>query len=306
MLHGVMEENYKASWTPLRPQLTPGELKRTLTLLSKNYQFVTIEQAVDMLSGKLALIDNAMLITFDDGYRNNLKFALPICEQFSIKPVLFLTTGNVDSRLPFWVDRLDYALQQHMGEIISFSYGGITYQFDATSRQSLKKSYKQFRDGCKNRFSDEIKMNQLIDALSEKLELQSGKALATICEQDDWSAIVAWDQLRDVVKSKRIDVASHTVDHWRLNCLPEEYISSQLQQSKVRIEQELAVKCQFFCYPNGNYNDVAINLVEKIGYKAAFSTDVGLCGLKDDLMTLKRFNFPSDKSESELLYLLNR
>jgi peptidoglycan/xylan/chitin deacetylase (PgdA/CDA1 family) len=306
MLHGVMAKHDKASWNPLRSQLPPDELQRVLKILSQYYQFITIEQCVDMLEGKVALISNALLITFDDGYRNNIDCALPICEQVGVKPVLFVATGHVDSGLPFWFDRLDYALQQNMGELISFEYQGVKYCFDATSRQALKMSYQAFRDHCKQQFDDDIKMNQLFNALSEMLEMRAGKALCEIATDDDWSAIASWNQLREAVKTDRLDVASHTVDHWRVDSLLEDQALTQLQQSKMRIEQELAQKCHYFCYPNGNYNDLTSSLLNKAGYRAAFSTDVGLCEVKDDLMTLKRFNFPANKTKTEIIYQLNR
>ncbi|MEJ6121142.1 polysaccharide deacetylase family protein [Vibrio sp. 2-Bac 85] len=305
MLHGVMAPHPQTSWLPLREQLSPNGLKRTLNILSQYYQFITIEQCVDMLEGKVPNIKNALLITFDDGYRNNIDYALPICNEFGIKPVLFVATGHLDSTLPFWFDRLDYALQQNMGELISFEYQGNKYCFDATSLPALKASYQKFRDDCKYAFTDDIDMNQLFNALSEMLESRSGKALRDICVEDDWSGIVSWEQLKDAVKLNLLDVGSHTVDHWRLDSLSEAQIIVQLQQSKVRIEDELSTQCHYFCYPNGNYNKQAISLVKNSGYKAAFSTDVGLCQSKDDLMTLKRFNFSSNKTKSELLYLLN-
>ncbi|ABM02313.1 polysaccharide deacetylase [Psychromonas ingrahamii 37] len=306
MLHGVMTPHDNTIWNPLRPQLSPGELQRVLGILSSYYQFITVKQCIDMLEGKIPLIDNALLITFDDGYRNNIDYALPICEQFAIKPVLFVTTGYIDSGLPFWFDRLDYALQQNMGGVISFEYQGAKYCFDATSRQALKTSYQAFRDHCKQVFTEDIEMNQLFNALSEMLEIRAGKALREISTDDDWSAMVSWPQLREAVKTGRLDVSSHTVDHLRVDRLPEEQILIQLQQSKMRIEQELAGKCHYFCYPNGNYNDLAISLLKKTGYRAAFSTDVGLCEVKDSLMTLKRFNFPANKTKNEILYQLNR
>lgn len=305
MLHGVMASNENVSWEPLRPQISPSELKRVLSILSDHYQFITIEQAVDMLSGKVALIENALLITFDDGYRNNLDYALPICELFSIKPVLFVATGNIDSGLPFWVDRLDYALQQCMGELISLQFKGKIYQFDATSREALQQSYKEFRDKCKSEFSDDVEMNKLFNGLSKMLEIESNKALSDICERDDWSAVVSWEQLRKAVQEERLDIASHTVDHWRLDCLSQQELISQLEKSKKRIEQELSLQCDYFCYPNGNYNKFAINLLKKSGYRAAFSTDVGLCKLNDDLMRLKRFSFPVNKTKKEIIYFLN-
>ncbi|WP_228140233.1 polysaccharide deacetylase family protein [Moritella sp. JT01] len=305
MLHGVMKRHSKSAWDPLRSQLSPDEFKRTLSILSGYYQFINIEQAVDILAGKAPLIDNAMLITFDDGYRNNIDYALPICELFGIKPVLFVVTGHIDSGLPFWFDRLDYALQQNMGGKITLEYKKQKYHFDATSRGVLQKSYKNFRDYCKHNFTDEIQMNELFNGLSEILEQQSGRALSDICANDDWSAIATWAQLQEVVVQGRLDVASHTVDHFRLERLSEIQMSPQVKSSKDHIEQEIAVKCQYFCYPNGSYNQLAIKLIKESGYRAAFSTDLGLCKSKDDLMNLKRLDFPSNKTESEILYLLN-
>ena len=306
VLHGVMAKHGKTSWNPLRTQLPPNELQNTLKILSKYYQFINVEQCVGMLEGKIPLIDHALLLTFDDGYRNTIDYALPVCESFGIKPVLFIATGHIDSGEPFWFDRLDYALQQNMGKVISFEYEGNKYCFDTTSRQALKASYKKFRDVCKNDFTDDITMNKLFDALSEMLESNSGKALRDICLEDDWSCIASWSELRDAVENDRLDIASHTVDHWRLNSLSEEQVLSQLQKSKARIENKLAIKCQYFCYPNGNYNKLAIKLIKRSGYRAAFSTDVGLCKSKEDLMTLKRLHFPANKTASEILYHLNR
>jgi peptidoglycan/xylan/chitin deacetylase (PgdA/CDA1 family) len=293
------------SWNPLRPQLPPNELKRVLKILSRYYQFITIDQCVDFLEGKIQLIDNALLITFDDGYRNNIDYALPICELFGIKPVLFIATGHIDSGLPFWFDRLDYALQQNMGELILFEYKDETYTFDATSRRALQLSFKKFRDSIKEYFTDDVAMNQLFNSLSEMLELRSGKALRDICVQDDWSSIVSWPQLREAVENDRLDVASHTVDHWRLDSLSEEQILSQLQESKIRIEEELSIKCHYFCYPNGSYNKLAVSLVKDSCYHAAFSTDAGLCKINDNLMTLKRFHLRANRTLPEIIYQLN-
>lgn len=305
MIHGVMDKHEKLSWNPLRAPLPPAELKHMLGILSHYYQFINIDQCVAMLEEEIPLINNPLLITFDDGYQNNVDYALPICEQFGIKPILFIATGHIDSGLPFWFDRLDYALQQNMGELISFEYQGTVYCFNATSRQALKASYQKFRDDCKNTFTDDIKMNQLFNALSEMLEQRSGKALSDFCADDDWSAVVSWTQLRNAVEQGRVDIGSHTVDHWRVDSLSKEQILSQLKQSKIRIEKELAINCHYFCYPNGNYNQLAISLLHKSGYRAAFTTDLGLCEVKDDLMTLKRFNFPANKTEAEIIYQLN-
>ena len=305
MLHGVMEPHENSHWEPLRKQLTPTELRRVLKILSPKYQFITAKQCIEILEGKIPIVNNALLVTFDDGYRNTIDYALPICELFGIKPIMFVATRHIDLGLPFWFDRLDYALQQNIGRDVSFEYRDIKYEFDTSSREALTLSYKKFRDKCKNNFNDDREMNKLFDGLSNYLELRSGKALSNFCNQDDWSAIASWEELRKAINEKRLDIGSHTVDHWRLDRLSKEDILFQLEASKQQIEEKLSIKCDYFCYPNGNYNQLSIELLKQTGYQAAFTTDVGLCKSMDDLMTFKRFNFPANKTKSEILYLLN-
>lgn len=304
-IHGVMGDHNNVDWIPLRPHLHPEELQRVLSILSEKYNFITIQQCMDMLEGKIPLIDNGLLLTFDDGYRNNIKYALPICKKFSIKPTLFIATGNVDAEECFWFDRLDYALQQNIGEILHLEHRGLIYDFDATSRDSLKASFKLFRDRCKYIFIDDREMNELFSALSKKLEISSGKALSELGREDDWSSIVSWDELREAVNANSIDVGSHTVNHWRLDCICKFDAIEQLKYSKKRIENELNISCDDFCYPNGNYNQLSIELTKASGYRSALCTNRGLCKSGDNLMTLKRFNFPSKRTKSELLFLLN-
>ena len=305
MLHGVMDVHERSDWSPLRKQLTPTEFKRVLSILSKKYQFITARQCIDMLEEKVPIIDNALLITFDDGYRNTIDYALPICESFGIKPIMFVATGHIDSGLPFWFDRLDYALQQNIGREVSFDYQGIKYEFDTSSRESLIRSYKQFRDKCKNHFNNDIDMNKLFDELSDYLESRAGKALSDFGNQDDWSAIASWDELREAVNKDRLNIGSHTIDHWRIDSLSKKDVLFQLEASKQAIAEKLSTSCDYFCYPNGGYDRCSIELLKKTGYQAAFTTDVGLCKYMDDLMMLKRFNFPANKTKSEILYLLN-
>ena len=149
-------------------------------------------------------------------------------------------------------------------------------------------------------------MAKLLNGLSDVLEVRAGKALRDICDTDAWSAIVKWDELKKEVTLGHIDIASHTIDHVRLGCLSNSEIIYQINESKNRIEKELEIKCNIFCYPNGDYNQSVVNLLKEAGYQAAFTTDVGLCHHNDEMMTLKRYSFPVGKSETELLFILNR
>ena len=70
-----------------------------------------LKQATEMLKGIRPLVSNGLVLTFDDGYRNNLTVALPVLRTVQSTCNNFLCTGNVTKQQPFWFDRLDYAIQ---------------------------------------------------------------------------------------------------------------------------------------------------------------------------------------------------
>ena len=81
MLHGVAGDHAEAGWAPLWPRMTPERLDLVLSQLGRHYRFVSIDDAVDMIAGRKPALSNALTLTFDDGYRNNLTEALPVLEK---------------------------------------------------------------------------------------------------------------------------------------------------------------------------------------------------------------------------------
>ena len=54
---------------------------------------VTISQIADWLDGRSSLPSRAYIITFDDGYLDNLEVALPLLKQFEATACIFVTTS---------------------------------------------------------------------------------------------------------------------------------------------------------------------------------------------------------------------
>ena len=111
MLHGVMDEEEACDWIPTRPQISRIQLEDSIRLIAKYYEFISLAEAVEMLSGEKPFRSNCVVVTFDDGYRNNLTHAWPILKRFGVPVTVFPSVGHVDRREPFWYDRIDYALQ---------------------------------------------------------------------------------------------------------------------------------------------------------------------------------------------------
>src|SRR5204862_6462518 len=64
------------------------------------YTVVSLEQVLDHYVGGAALPPRAILVTFDDGYRDNLENAVPILRRHGYPAVIFVPIGYLDTVRP--------------------------------------------------------------------------------------------------------------------------------------------------------------------------------------------------------------
>lgn len=106
------------------------------------FTVVDLDAVLDHYSGGQPLPPNAVLITFDDGYRDNLEHAMPVLEKHDYPAVLFVPIGYLDSRLPLpHEERL--ALQGLLnptldwGELRELEAGGVRIESHGISHRPL-------------------------------------------------------------------------------------------------------------------------------------------------------------------------
>lgn len=88
---------HRVSPTPVYDQLTvtPERFARQMEYLRRHCRILGLAQAVDELRSS-EFVRSGIVVTFDDGYRDNLEFALPILRRFEIPATIFVTTAFCD------------------------------------------------------------------------------------------------------------------------------------------------------------------------------------------------------------------
>lgn len=299
MLHGVIDPTVPSAWKPLRPQLTTDQLSRALSVLSRYYQFVSLTEATEMLAGFKPLVPNSLVLTFDDGYRNNLTFALPILRQFKAPATIFLCTGNVTDQKPFWFDRLDYAVQLMENNSASRRTIPELAAIDFSNRETLTNSFITFIRKEKNNYPTDIAMRSAMANLTERMEQCSGRGLGEIFADDPWSCILSWDEVKQA--ASEIYFGSHSVNHSQLGILPLETAKKELISSREIIEFYTNYPCKHLAYPNGSFNKDLISLVKNCNYSSAVTTIPDTNQPGDNLLTLRRFPFPHTGSPTGII-----
>lgn len=88
---------------PYQLCVSPENFRKQIKHLKENFRVIPLVQLVQEIKAK-KIKNNSVVITFDDGYIDNLDNALPILEEFKIPATIFLTAGHIVKNEPFFWD----------------------------------------------------------------------------------------------------------------------------------------------------------------------------------------------------------
>ena len=299
-LHGVGSYSGAHSWVPIRPQHDVGELEQILKELCRHYRFISIGEATEIISGRSRPVDNAAVLTFDDGYLNNFTQALPVLRKFNVPGVFYVASGLVETRQPYWFDRLDFVLQVAAKQGVSVELAGRTFAFYETDRAAIEKTFAELRAHCKKNFPDDRLFAAAMSDVAASLEASTGVSLAAVLEGDEWACVVSAQDIGRYAEDGLVTFGGHTVSHLRLSCSSQEDVARELQESKQKIEEWSGRPCVDFSYPNGDYDDASIAAVKFAGYRSAVTSDAGMSSSGDDVLAISRLSLPVSFSLAEL------
>lgn len=231
------------------------------SFLDAGYIFVSAEMICEGLSANGKFIH----VTFDDGYFNNLEI-LPLLEEYGIPAQIFVATSNIMSNRKYWWDvvyKEMYEVGKNQAEI-------------SKSIELLKK--RHHRD--------------IFDYLVSQFGLEA------FAPGSDIDRPLAPDELQELAKHSLITVGNHTRDHIIVDQSSSNLVHEQVVGAQKDLESIIGYEPYSFAYPNGNYNNYSIELLEQLGFKLGFSCDFRVNNVKKDLLgkrrlKLGRFSFIS-------------
>jgi len=255
------------------------------------YNKISIEQLVDFISGKISLPKKRyFLITFDDGFKNQLEVATPILKEYGISGVFFISTNCVGkSNYMLWTDKIIYLIFTTKKKKVKVTLER-EYEFSLEREQDRERAAKKIRSYLKSAPKEEI--NRIISILLSQLddvEIFPSDKHKERYEFLDWSDVI------NLSKSGMV-IGSHTTNHLILSTLSLEESKMEMIKSKEEIEKHLNKPCYYFSYPDGEASDFEQEhkkMLKEIGYKCAFSQIIGSNDTTKDLYELKRINIDS-------------
>ncbi|MBM80492.1 MAG: polysaccharide deacetylase [Planctomycetaceae bacterium] len=229
--------------------------------LARNFDLIGLNDLDDVLT-RPQRGSRHVLITFDDGYRDNFDLAYPILKSHGALAAFFLTSGFLDRPRITWWDEIAWMVRSSKKSCLGENPCVGPLSFDEPTRQQaikkLLRTYKQLPGESTDSF---------IEILAEATG--SGR-----CPNSEASTM--W-MTRDMVRemhSGGMTFGAHTVNHPVLSSLTAEEQDLEICESRLRIEQEICQEVTAFSYPVGSkdaFNQDTRHCLTRHGIRWAFS-----------------------------------
>ncbi len=203
-----------------------------------------------------------VMITFDDGYRDNYELALPILRRHNVPATFFICTGYIDEpTLPWW-DRVAWMVRTSgRGSIPKGGWFDDDVAFEGSDRtaaiRTVLSRFKSLPAGQTESFMTFL-------------------AIATVRNPDVvpvenlW---MSWEMIRKL-RAAGMTIGAHTVRHHLLSRLPPDEQELEITGSRDRITNEVGETPRAFAYPVGSRSAFTADtkaLLKKHGFEFGFS-----------------------------------
>ena len=218
---------------------TASDLDRQISWLARNVRILDEAQAIEHMQRGEGPGELSVLITFDDGYRDNFDLAYPILRRHGAPAIFFVPTNMIESRRLGWVDLIAYFLKATAKTSITVDGQQYDLRGDGRARAIM------IFHGMK-RTRPAAETSDLLDRLAE------ASAVEPPSPEQQSAELMTWDQLREA-SAGVVTVGSHTHTHQVLATLDPKDQRDDLDRSRQMIEAELGHAPRTLAYPVGGY-----------------------------------------------------
>lgn len=265
--HGLSLED-EHLWNP-DLFMSPDYFRNRIRLLKKRgCAVLPLGEAIRRLYAN-DLPEKCVSLTFDDGYYDFYKVALPILKEFDFHATLYLTTSYVHYNRPVFEEICSYLLWKGRNTTLDLS-------------QVIGRSEKLDLSCDAARA---IALDHLIGfARRRKLSLEEKDALATNLSRRlkiDYDALCAKRILHLLnpvevgqLAAAGVDIQLHT--HRHRSPLNRQFFRQEIEDNRNSILEMTGSWARHFCYPSGNFNDDLVAWLREMKITTATTCDPGL------------------------------
>ena len=213
-----------------------------INYLKNNFDIISLDDLLLHIKSKSN--EFKIVITFDDGYKDNLNYAYPILERFKAPATIYVITKLINNKyLPWWI-KLDHFIKNCNINV------NIREKFNFLKNDLL--------------FADQLNIEKKLSSIIGKNnKLKYNKIF------------LDQKEIQYLSKQQLITIGSHSHSHYNFSQLTQEQTLRELKISKSILEKIIKKKILHFSYPYGGYENINFKhtkILKNLGYLSAVTT----------------------------------
>lgn len=258
-------------------------LLQQLEFLKRNYQVIDAQRALEIIAGKARPKGTEILLTFDDGYKDNVTLAAPVLKKADVSGLFFLATGflNDPDTVPWW-DQIAWTIRQYVGGTLTISQPE-RWTVQVTSEnvdRVIASVLQRFRQASVDR---KIFLKELEECCGE------------LSPTRDTGHFMDWNDATSLL-AEGMAIGLHTHSHQILAGLDVEAQAAELRTCRRILAEKLDYSADLLAYPVGtrtSFSQDTKRLAQEAGFQAAFSFYGGTNRFGSiDPFDVRRVSFP--------------
>lgn len=240
---------------------TPGGFAEQMDYVARRFNPIGLDRLVAWLDGEARLPERPLLVTFDDGYRDNLLNAWPVMRDRDIPGVLLVAAAHIGVGRPFAWDLAAWCFHHTSRRDVDLpGWGRVSWETGEERRLVL------------NRWGEYCKTLPDEERSAAAWELP-GLLEVTVPPGAFDGLHLDWDEVR-ALDAEGFVAGAHTMEHPILTRVPRERARAEIADSAAKVSAEVGHPVEAFAYPNGLRDDVddeIVAMVRDAGFRLAFT-----------------------------------
>jgi peptidoglycan/xylan/chitin deacetylase (PgdA/CDA1 family) len=243
----------EARWIDPRNRISPELFERQMAFLAARRSVVSMDDLLAACAAGESLQAGSVVLTFDDGYRDNLDVAAPILSRHGLPALLYLPTGLVERGDSPWADELYTIFRTRKQDPPA---GELRRRYDEASGRLI--------------LAAPAERGRILDAVAGELDSETRPPRLTL----------SWDEVRTLrERHPAFALGAHSTNHVDLTAHGAEVLRTEVEGCVEDLQRELGEPPRHFAYPYNRRDDATDQALRASPLSSAVTAD------KDCLIT---------------------
>ncbi|MBR5643573.1 MAG: polysaccharide deacetylase family protein [Salinivirgaceae bacterium] len=248
--HRVSDEH-----SPAYPPIPTRVFEKVVKFIKRHYKIISQKELLSLDSANSR--KPFAVITFDDGFYDFKKCALPILIKHNVPVSLHVVTKVAETGETFWTQKLNKIVEKYALENKTISNEHLSKEYtlrnDEETEQVALQIYKELLP-LKNKV-------EILDNIAKEIDNEYEK-----------TQMLLWNDLKTLPASI-VEIGSHTHTHTNLKTIETSEIHNELYTSWNEINKNTQHNPISIAFPNGQYDERVLEEAKIIGYKIMYTCE---------------------------------